>query len=254
MKVNKGLRNLLPFLLPILILILWHIATVYQWFSPLILPSLGQVGLGFKKQIQSGALMQDLLISLFRVLKGYTIGAAIGILMGVLMGMKESIYHFFYATITFIRQIPIVAWIPLIIVWAGIGETSKVIIIAMATFFTVLVNTMSGIKETNQEYLELATLYNLTSFMKFRKIYLKSAIPSIFIGLRLGLGIAWMAVVAAELIGAQNGIGYRISDARALMRSELVIICMLVIGLLGLIMDKILRMITKQMTPWVKHN
>ncbi|HIT89774.1 MAG TPA: ABC transporter permease [Candidatus Merdenecus merdavium] len=254
MKSKKITRILLPLFLPMIIIILWHIVTSLNLFSEVILPPISSVISGLTSGTQMNILLNDTAVSLLRVMKGYLIGSFLGIALGVLMGMQEKINRFFNSTFTFIRQIPIVAWIPLIIVWSGIGEMSKVIIIAMATFFTVLVNTISGIKGVNKEYLELARLYQLKGWKRFWKIDFPSSIPSILTGLRLGLGASWMAVVASELIGAENGIGYRINDSRALMRSDLVIICMLIIGIVGLFMDRFLLRLNRLMTPWKKED
>ena len=149
---------------------------------------------------------------------------------------------------TVIRQIPIIAWIPLIILWCGIGELSKIVVIVLAAFFPIMMNTMSGISSTPAGYIEVAQLYKLSFFKTFRKVYL----PQILVGLKLGLGISWMAVVAAELIASLSGIGYRMSNARSLMQSDVVIVCMILIGLIGILMDKILGVIFTAITPWNK--
>ena len=170
--------------------------------------------------------------------------------MGTLMGISGSTNKFFSGTFDAIRQIPPLAWIPLVILWFGIGETSKVILIAKASFFPILLNTISGIKSTPKAYIEVAKLYNKNSWKIFRQIYLPYALPNIFVGLRLGLSSAWMTVIAAELIASTSGIGYRINDARNLLQSDVVITGIIVVGLLGVIMDRILDRILRELTPW----
>ena len=200
--------------------------------------------------MSSGQIFQDVLISLSRVMQGYGIGLILGVFMGTLMGISGSTNKFFSGTFDAIRQIPPLAWIPLVILWFGIGETSKVILIAKASFFPILLNTISGIKSTPKAYIEVAKLYNKNSWKIFRQIYLPYALPNIFVGLRLGLSSAWMTVIAAELIASTSGIGYRINDARNLLQSDVVITGIIVVGLLGVIMDRILDRILRELTPW----
>ena len=202
----------------------------------------------FLEMLQSGQLWNDLSVTLSRVLKGYLLSVALGTVLGSLMGMSKTIANLLQPTVTVIRQIPIIAWIPLIILWCGIGELSKVVVIVMAAFFPIMMNTMSGISSTPAGYIEVAQLYKLNYFN------LPHALPQILVGLKLGLGISWMAVVAAELIASLSGIGYRMSNARSLMQSDMVIVCMIVIGVIGILMDKILGAIFTAITPWNKGN
>lgn len=237
-------------ILPILILVLWVTATSLELFSPAILPSISTVFDSLKSQLDSGQLIKDISISLIRVLEGYLIAAVLGISLGVFMGINEKVNKFFFLTFTSMRQIPMLAWIPLIVLWFGIGESSKIIVIVIAAYFPILLNTMNGIKRTDKKLIEVGNMYNLSKWKLFTKIYFPSALPSIFVGLKLGLGISWMAVVGAEIIASSSGIGYRMNDARSLMQPEVVFVGMLVIALVGIIMDQILTRVSKQITPW----
>ena len=248
--VNKGLGIFNYIALPVIIVIFWISATKNELFPPVILPSIAMVFTSLISQISSGQIFQDVLISLSRVMQGYGIGLILGVFMGTLMGISGSTNKFFSGTFDAIRQIPPLAWIPLVILWFGVGETSKVILIAKASFFPILLNTISGIKSTPKAYIEVAKLYNKNSWKIFRQIYLPYALPNIFVGLRLGLSSAWMTVIAAELIASTSGIGYRINDARNLLQSDVVITGIIVVGLLGVIMDRILDRILRELTPW----
>lgn len=236
--------------LPVIILALWIIVTKLELFSPAILPSISTVFDSFKSQLSSGQLIKDIGISLLRVVEGYLIAAVLGITLGVFMGISERINKFFFLTFTSMRQIPMLAWIPLIVLWFGIGESSKIIVIVIAAYFPILLNTMNGIKRTDKKLIEVGNMYNLSKWKLFSKIYFPSALPSIFVGLKLGLGISWMAVVGAEIIASSSGIGYRMNDARSLMQPEVVFVGMIVIALTGIIMDQILTRISKKITPW----
>ena len=237
-------------ILPVVILALWIISTNLELFSPAILPSISTVFDSLKSQLNSGQLLKDIGISLLRVLEGYLIAATLGITLGVLMGISEKINKLFFLTFTSIRQIPMLAWIPLIVLWFGIGESSKIIVIVLAAFFPVLLNTMNGIKRADKKLIEVGNMYNLSKWKLLTKIYFPSALPSIFVGLKLGLGISWMAVVGAEIIASSSGIGYRMNDARSLMQPEVVFVGMIAIALIGIIMDQILTRISKKITPW----
>lgn len=252
MKAQKFKQILLGLILPVLIVAAWISATHFSHLPTSILPKISMVWQAFLEMLQSGQLWNDLSITLSRVLKGYLFSALLGILLGSLMGMSKTIAALLLPTVTVIRQIPIIAWIPLIILWCGIGELSKVVVIVMAAFFPIMMNTMSGISSTPAGYIEVAQLYKLNFFKTFRKVYLPHALPQILVGLKLGLGVSWMAVVAAELIASLSGIGYRMSNARSLMQSDVVIVCMIVIGLVGILMDKILGIAFSAITPWNK--
>lgn len=241
---------LLGLIIPVLVVLFWWYATNYGTTPESILPKISTVGKSIKQMWIAGNLQEDLAISLKRVVAGYVISALLGIILGTVMGMSETIRKIFQPTVTTIRQIPIMAWIPLLILWCGIGEASKIVIIVIASFFPIMVNTLSGISGTPLEYVEVAKLYKISKWKTFIRVYLPHALPHIQTGLKLGLGVSWMAVVAAELIASTSGIGYRMSYARTLMQSDVVIICMIVIGIIGILMDKLLTIIFTALTPW----
>lgn len=250
--MNKTKSILLRTLIPLGVIAAWLYATHFMDISQSILPRISGVKDGFVELVKSGTLQKDISISIIRVIRGYFFSILTGVLLGTLMGMSSSVYKIFHGSLTTIRQIPNIAWIPLIILWFGIKELSKTVIIVMAAFFPIMTNTLNGILSTPQGYIELAQLYKLSRWKTFTKVYLPHALPHMLVGLKLGLGSSWMAVVAAELIASSSGIGYRLSDARSLMRSDIVIVCMIVIGIVGIIMDKLISLIFKYLTPWAK--
>lgn len=249
-QIKKIFQGFIP---PVLIILAWWLATNYMDIPSSMLAKITMVGRAFEDMWKKGQLQKDLLISISRVIKGYIIAGVLGIVLGAVMGMSKTCTNILQPTLTVFRQIPIMAWIPLIILWCGIGESSKVVIIVLAAFFPVFTNAMSGITQTPQAYVEVARLYKLSKWKTFTNVYLPHAIPNIFVGLKLGLGISWMAVVGAEMIAATSGIGYRMSDARSLMRSDIVIACMIIIGIVGLLMDKIVGGLIHLCMPWNKE-
>lgn len=237
-------------LIPLFVLAAWYYATTYRDISPAILPSVQSVGEQLVKNTMNGRIASDLLVSLWRVLKGFAVSAVLGIVLGILMGISVTANRLLSLCIHMIRQIPMTAWIPLIIMWAGIGEASKVVVIVIGAFFPILVNTLDGILSTPKSYIEVAKLYRLNHWEIIRRVYLPSALPQIFTGLKLGLGTSWMAVVTAEMMAASSGVGFRMSDARSLMQPNVVIVYMIVIGVVGVLMNKILVLLAKVLTPW----
>lgn len=245
-------KTILALVIPVIIIAIWFYTTTYMAIPKGILPSIPDVGQTFLEMLKSGQLENDIAVSISRVLKGYCISVVLGVTLGSLIGMYQPVKELFVPIITVIRQIPMIAWIPLIILWCGIGEASKVVIIVLVAFFQILVNTQSGIESTPKGYIEVARLYKLGKWKTFIKVYLPHAIPQILVGLRLGLGGSWMAVVAAELIAATSGIGYRMSSARSNMQSNVVIVCMIVVGLVGVLMDRGIGVLFTALTPWIR--
>jgi sulfonate transport system permease protein len=247
----KKIGNFLNYIIfPILIVLIWFYVTEKKLTSVLILPKIDSVIDAFKDEFESGRIIEDMSISLSRVVKGYSLAAIVGISLGVFMGMSEKINKFFTLTFTSIRQVPMMAWIPLLIMWFGIGEESKIAVIFIASYFPIMINTVSGIRRTDKKLIEVGRMYKLSNWEIFRKVYFPSALPSIFVGLKLGLGISWMAVVGAEMIAASSGIGFRINDARSLMQSQVVFAGIISIAFIGVVMDLLLTFISKKSTPW----
>jgi sulfonate transport system permease protein len=250
--MQKVKHIILSLLIPVIIIFAWYYVTNFKDTPAAILPKISAVGKAFVKQLNNGQLVKDVSVSVARVIKGYFFASILGIALGTLMGMSSIIRSVFTLTLNSIRQIPMMAWIPMIILWFGIGDFSKIVIIVLGAFFPIMVNTLSGITSTPLGFIEVAKLYRLNSWQVFTRVYLPAALPQIFVGLKIGLGISWMAVVAAELIASSSGIGFRMSEARNLMQPDIMINGMILIGILGILMDKVLSFISKKATPWVQ--
>lgn len=237
---------------PVLLLALWQILSGSGLLLDVILPSPVKVVKGLIEIIRDGTLGVDLAVSGKRVLIGYLWGAGIALILGVLSGLNKIVERIVSPIINVIRQIPLYAWMPLIILWFGIGEVSKEIIIARGVLIPIYLNTVQGIKGVQAEYFELAQVLELKRAVFLRKIVLPSAISSIFTGLRLGAGNAWMAVVAAEMLGGLTGLGYALMKSREFLWSDKLIALMVVIGVIGVIIDVILRKIEESTLKWKK--
>ena len=225
-------------------------ATSTGLLSTVVLPKISSVAATLVRELTTGTFKGDLLISIVRILEGYAIAVVAGIFFGVWMGMNATTHRFFSLIFKAVRQIPMMAWVPLLVIWFGIGEESKVAVIFLASFFPVLVNTIDGIERTDSKLVEVGRMYRLSGWQMFRQIYLPSALPSIFVGLKLALGTAWMAVVGSEMIAASSGIGFRINDARTLMDYSIVFAGIIAIAVAGVLMDMVLGVIARAATPW----
>jgi sulfonate transport system permease protein len=202
------------------------------------------------KLISSGSLWADIQVSLIRVARGYLVGAALGIVLGTLMGLYKPIYNILNSVVSLLRPIPMMALIPLFILWLGIGETCKTALIALGTFWSVLLNTIHGIQSVDPKLLEVATVLEKNKSVIFRQVYLPAALPAIITGLRLGMGVAWSCVVAAEMMAASKGLGYMLMFSREMSRPDKLMVGVFTIGLIGLLIDKGLLYVQNKILWW----
>jgi sulfonate transport system permease protein len=237
---------------PLLLLVLWQVLSDAGLILSVILPSPVKALEALWRIIKDGTLLIDLKTSGFRVLTGYLWGAFLGVFFGMLCGFSKIIERFFKPLVDIMRQIPLYAWIPLIILWFGIGETSKYVIIGNGVFVPVFINTFQGVRGVSNDYIEVANALELKRRKLILKVVFPSALPSIFTGLRLGAGMAWMAVVASEMLGGLTGLGYGMMLSRDYLSSDKLIALMAVVGLLGFLCDKIIRLIERISLSWQK--
>lgn len=248
---DKALKRLvLGVSLPIIILIIWQAVTIRGNVSAMLLPKPISIWNSFVDFLTEGTLGKDIIISIFRVLKGYLAGAVLGVVLGMLMGIFTPVNEFFAPTLNALRQIAPLAWIPLLMLWFGIGDVSKIVLIAMGTFYQCMLNTISGLRSIPKGYLDFAKNYEIKKRDILFKILIPGAAPSILVGLRLGASSAWMAILAAEMIAATSGVGYRISSARNLLETDVVIMYMIIIGIIGGAMDWLIRRMASRLVRW----
>ncbi len=213
-------------------------------------PPLG-VAIAFIDLMRSGDLVFHVLASLRRVLVAFAVAAAAGIALGVAIGWWRRFGELVDPLVEFIRPIPPLAWIPLAIIWFGIGDTQNMFIIFLGAFFPVVVNAIEGVRSVDRPLVWGALTLGGSRSQILREIILPGALPLILTGLRIGLGVGWMALVAAELVAASSGLGFLIEDSRNLLFTERVLLGMMMIGLLGFAMDRLMRLVERRVTPWV---
>ena len=166
------------------------------------------------------------------------------------MGWSKTAQNLFEPVFEMLRPIPPIAWIPLAILWFGIGDLQNQFIIFLGIFFPLLINTISGVKNVEHNVIRAARCLGASEFDVLVKIVFRAALPQIVTGIRIGLGVGWMALVAAELVGATSGLGWLISDARSVLRTDIILVGMISIGVAGLVIDQGLRWVAKKMLPW----
>lgn len=243
-KVYAKAKNvILTLFLPVLILILWEASVRYWGVNGNVIPPPTKLVETFGALVSSGKLQEGLLISLDRVVKGFLIAAVIGTVLGFLMGIFATFNRLLSSLVNLLRPIPITAIIPILIIILGVGEPANISIIVLGALWSILLNTTAGVMSADQKLLELAYVYRISKPKQYFQIILPSALYSILTGLRLGIGSAWMSVVTAEMIGATSGIGYMIMFAKSLAQAANMYVLVLVVGVIGFLVDKILSLL-----------
>jgi sulfonate transport system permease protein len=237
-------------IIPIFVLVYWKLAGDMGILNTKILASPHSVWNVFREMLSNGKYMKNVEASLVRVVKGYLAGAILGLLIGTLIGLYKNVNRALVAVIGILRPIPPIALIPFFILWLGIGETAKITVIAIGSFWPVLLNTMQGISEADVKLLELADVFGKNKLVIFFKIILPSAVPAIFTGLRLGISQAWTCVVTAEMIAASAGVGFMIQYARELAQPDLLLLGIITIGVIGVIIDVVMIFLQKKIVYW----
>jgi sulfonate transport system permease protein len=199
---------------------------------------------------QRGELLPHIAASLARVAAGFVIGSVLAVALGLLVGISRRAEALLEPSFQALRAIPSLAWIPLLLLWLGIDETPKVVLIAIGAFFPTYLNLVAGIRDIDHKLIEVGTSSGLTSAELIRHILLPAALPYLFAGLRGGLSLAWMFLVAAELIAATKGVGYLLSDGRESSRPDLVLAAILILALLGKLSDSLLRAVEQKSLGW----
>lgn len=238
----KRLRPLLGWIVPAALLLAWWAATNAHLVPEEILPAPATVARAFSTLVTSGDLQSNLLISLGRVAYGFGAGALAGLAFGTGMAFSDGFARFVRPTFLIISQIPVLAWLPFLMLLLGIGEALKIVLVAKSVFVPVTLSTFAGIRGVPVRWLELARVLQFSRWKTLRRVVLPAALPQLFNGLRYGLTHAWMALVVVELLASYEGIGYLMIYSRQLFQLDVMVAIMLVIGAVGLLFDRVLAL------------
>ena len=236
-------RKLLPSLTVMALLIgTWWLVVVET--RSVIFPTPWQVVTGTAELIRNGALWEHIGASLFRVGSGFLLAVAFAVPLGLWMGWVRGAFTTLNPIFQMLRPISPIAWIPIAILWFGVGNASPIYLIFISSVFPMVVQTTSGVHTIERRYLRAARNFGVSRATLFRRVVIPAALPQIIVGMRIGLGVAWLVVVAAEMIALRSGLGYLIIDSRnAGNRYDLVIAAMIIIGLIGLLLDGLMRLL-----------
>jgi len=247
-------------LLPLALLALWHLAVQQRWVAEGIIPGPTQVAESWYRWIfgaptrslspYSGTWVANVLYSTRRVLQGFLFAAAVGIPLGIFVGWNRLVARLVDPTIQMLRPVPITAWLPFSIAVFGIYDAGALFLIGLGAFYPIVINTTHGVRDTNLLLLRAARMLGGREGTVLFKVVLPSALPSIFTGLRLGVGIAWTAVIVAEMIAVKSGLGYVLWDAYYVGRMDICVATMFSVGLLGFLSDQVILLASRLLLRW----
>jgi NitT/TauT family transport system permease protein len=256
-------------IVPVIILIAWEAASRFGLISPQILPAPSQVFMRwlayasppepfdpakgtYLPWLFSGELLHDAMATIFRVIVGFGIGAGLALPLGLAMGTMERVYKHLNPLVQVLRPIPPIAYIPLAILWFGLGNPPAFFLISLGAFFPVLMNTISGVRHVDAIYIRAARNLGAGKWTMFTRVILPAATPHILTGVRVGIGVAFICVIVAEMIAVNNGLGFRILEAREFFWSDKIIAGMITIGLLGLAIDTGMSRLNSHLLRWYR--
>jgi len=253
-------RLALAVLLPLALLALWATAVQQRWVVEGIVPSPAQVARSWYQWIvggptrslspYSGTWLANVAYSGRRVLEGFVLAAVVGIPLGLFIGWNRLVARLVDPSVQLLRPVPITAWLPFAIAVFGIYDASALFLIGLGAFYPIVVNTTHGVRDTNLLLLRAARMLGAGETAILTKVVFRSALPSIFTGLRLGIGIAWTAVIVAEMIAVKSGLGYVLWDAYYVGRMDICVATMFSVGLLGFLSDRALQLLARVILRW----
>jgi ABC-type nitrate/sulfonate/bicarbonate transport system permease component len=252
---SNRLKINIYYIIPIIVFFfIWELVARLELVNPLLFPPPSAIWLALKEWWFSGELWRDVKASYWRMLAGFFIGGSLGVLLGMFTGRSKIIHRCFTPIIQFIRPLPPVAIIPLVIVWLGIGNAAKIFSISFAVFFPVWINTHLGAISIAPVYLWSARLLTKSRFKKFFQILIPATLPSIMAGLRTSIAIAFIMVYVSEIAGASQGVGYQISVSHLAYRIDKMMAALFVLALAGVIADFLFAKMMRFIFPWIEMN
>jgi NitT/TauT family transport system permease protein len=249
-----------PWVLPCLVLAVWETASRQQWLPPAVIPPPSLIVKSWyiwifgraesPLSLYVGTWLSSVLFSARRVIEGFLIAAAAGIGLGILVGWYRPVAELIDPSLQMIRPIPITAWVPFAIALFGIRDWSSIYLIALGGFFPIVVNTTHGVRDTSRTLIRAARMLGFTPRQVIYKVVLPSALPSIFTGLRLGIGMAWVCVIVSEMVAVKSGLGYVLWDGYYLGRMDIIVAAMVSVGLLGFLSDRAIILLGSRILRW----
>jgi len=247
---NKQVQQIVPWIVPIFLLVLWELLVRVGILSTRILPApSGVVETGIKLA-STGELFKHISISAGRAISGFIVGGSIGLALGFLNGISRTAETLLDTTLQMLRTIPNLALIPLVILWFGIGDQARLFLVSLGVFFPLYINTFHGIRSVDPGLIEMGKVYGLKPLQLLWQIILPGALSSILVGVRFSLGIMWLTLIVAETIAADSGLGYMAMNAREFMQTDVVVLSIFIYALLGKLADATARTLESKWLAW----
>ncbi len=244
-QVNSQWPLLLPTTSFLGVIVIWEVTARISGWSSHVFPGAMTVLSSFVELIANGTLIKHIVASLFRVTVGFYLAILFGIPLGIILGRVVILRSLINPLLQFLRPISPLAWIPLAMLWFGIGDKPAIFLIFLSSFFPLVVATTIAVNAINPVFFQVAANFNFNRFETVYKIIIPAIIPEVLTALRISIGIAWLVVVAAEMIAVRSGLGYLILDARNALRMDYVMVGMITIGLIGILLDYVMRQLAK---------
>lgn len=241
---------LLGLVLPLGLALLWELAAAQGWIARRLLPPPSAILAQLEELAASGELLRHLEATLRRVALGFGLGVAVATVLGAVTGTFDVLRRLLDPSLQALRAIPSIAWVPLFVLWFGIFETPKILLIAVGAFFPVYLGLEAGIRGVDRKLVEVGRVYHLGPFAMIGRILLPAALPAWLTGVRGGLGLAWMFVIAAELMGASEGLGYLLVDGQMSGNAAIILGSLLLFAVLGKTSDALLVLSTRRLVAW----
>lgn len=251
-RVALGERSLflISWIAPLALLLAWEALARAGALSPQVLPAPSKVLATAWNLVGQGRLLSDLGASLLRAAAGFAIGGSIGFALGTLVGFSRLAEALFDRSVQMVRAVPFLAALPLVIVWFGVGEGGKVFLVSLGVLFPIYINTVLGIRQVDPKLIELGRVTGLSNWTLIRRIVLPGALPSILAGVRYALAVAWLALVIAETIAANVGIGSLAMDAREFLQTDVIVLTIVIYAGIGVVSDGIARLLERRLLAW----
>ncbi|MHA7966943.1 ABC transporter permease [Paenibacillus sp. CAU 1782] len=237
-------------IIPAAVLIFWQWASLTGAADPKLFPAPSSIFDDFYSMLLSGELYFHIRVSLMRAALGFLLGGSLGLIVGITVGMSVRAEELIDPSVQMLRTVPLLSITPLFILWFGFGELSKVLLIAMGSFFPLYVNTFLGVRNVDKKLFEVARVLEFSRIKQITRLMLPSALPNVLLGLRLSLSIAWLCLVVAELMGADSGVGYLIQDARSYVRTGAVFVGIFIFAFVGKLADSLVRLLERKLLRW----
>jgi len=243
-------RNAAGWVLPLALVVVWEAASRWGGLPATVLPAPSGVLAAAWRLVKSGELPANIGVSGLRAATGFLIGGGIGLALGMANGLSSLSEKVTDTTLQMIRNVPHLALIPLVILWFGIEEEAKLFLVALGVFFPIYINTLLGIRSVDPQLVEMGRAYGMRRWTLFARVILPAALPSLFVGLRYGLGIMWLTLIVAETISASSGIGYMAMQAREFLQIDVVVLSIVIYALLGKLADSVARLLERLSLQW----